>query len=94
MTYKFVNVKIEKAGLTVTASDASNEHFPTNTTSGPPDEEGKQFFFRPIKKRETKWVLYITKLGAALARELKKADSSLEIKTGKLFKLLVCPDTT
>ncbi len=85
MTYKFVNVKIDKAGLTVTASDASKEHFPTNTSSGTPDKEGKQFYYRPIKRRETKWILYITKLGAALTRELKKVDSSIKIPTGNLM---------
>ncbi|CAG8501447.1 7181_t:CDS:2 [Funneliformis mosseae] len=87
MAYTFVNVKIEKAGLTVTTSDATSEHYPTNTVAGTPDEDGKQFYYRPIKKRETKWVLYCTKLGAALARELKRANSDTEISTDILTDL-------
>src|SRR3954453_18582690 len=83
MKYTFTNVEIESAGLRVTATDATKEHFPTNTSAGTPDEEGKQFYYRPVKKRETKWDLYCTKLGAALARELKKANKNTVIQNGK-----------
>ncbi|CAI2171533.1 10491_t:CDS:2 [Funneliformis geosporum] len=87
MAYTFANVKIEKAGLTVTTSDATSEHHPTNTIADTPDEDGKQFYYRPIKRREQKWVLYCTKLGAALARELKRANSDSEIPTEILTDL-------
>ena len=83
MKYTFTNVKVEPAGLKVTVSDATNEHFPTNNKAGTPDEEGKQFYYRPVKRRETKWVLYCTKLGSALARELKKANKNIVVTNGK-----------
>src|SRR5436190_22779360 len=83
MKYTFTNVEVEAAGLKITATDATNEHFPVNTSAGTPDEEGKQFYFRPVKRRETKWDLYCTKLGAALARELKKVNKDIVIQQGK-----------
>jgi hypothetical protein len=83
MTYTFVNVKILSAGLKVTESDATSDHLPTNNSPSTPDEEGKQFYYRPIRRRETKWDLYCTKLGAALARELKKANKNIVIPHGE-----------
>ena len=83
MTYTFVNVKVKQAGLTVTVTDATNENFPTKNNPGTPDEDGKRFYYRPVGKRETKLHHYRTKLGAALARELKKANRNIVIPNGK-----------
>ena len=73
MTYTFVNVEIK----------ATNEHFPTNSISSTPDEVGKQFHYRPVRKLETKYNLYCTKLGVALARKLKEADNNIVIPNGE-----------
>lgn len=81
--YNFVNVKVVSAGLTITATDATSDHLPTNNSPGTPDEEGRQFYYRPVRRRETKWDLYCTKLGAALARELKKANKNIVINNGR-----------
>jgi hypothetical protein len=83
MSYTFVNVKINQRGLTVSSTDATNENFPIDNDPGTPDKDGKQFYYRPIRMREPKWELYCTKLGAALARELKKTNSNIVIPNGK-----------
>ncbi|PKC07389.1 hypothetical protein RhiirA5_359223, partial [Rhizophagus irregularis] len=85
--YNFVNVKVVSAGLTITATDATSDHLPTNISPGTPDEEGRQFYYRPVRRRETKWDLYCTKLGAALARELKKANKNIVINNEVLTDL-------
>ncbi|RGB37664.1 hypothetical protein C1646_666034 [Rhizophagus diaphanus] len=85
--YNFVNVKVVSAGLTITATDATSDHLPTNNSPGTPDEEGRQFYYRPVRRRETKWDLYCTKLGAALARELKKANKNIVINNEVLTDL-------
>jgi hypothetical protein len=88
MPYTFVNVEINQAGLTVTSTDANNENFPTIKDPSTPNEDGKQFYYRPIRMRESKWNLYCTKLGAALARELKKANSNIVIPNGKFINII------
>ncbi|PKY44074.1 hypothetical protein RhiirA4_399474, partial [Rhizophagus irregularis] len=85
--YNFVNVKVVSAGLTITATDATSDHLPTNNSPGTPDEEGRQFYYRSVRRRETKWDLYCTKLGAALARELKKANKNIVINNEVLTDL-------
>ncbi|RIA99085.1 hypothetical protein C1645_811819 [Glomus cerebriforme] len=85
--YTFANVKVEPEGLTVTATDATSENFPTNNTPGTPDEEGRQSYYRPVEMREAKWDLYCNKLGAALARELKRANKKIVIHNDVLTDL-------
>lgn len=88
MSYNFVNVEINQAGLTVTSTDAANENFPTINSPGTPDKDGKQFYYKPIRMKESKWDLYCTKLGAALARELKKANRNIVIPNGKFYGII------
>ena len=88
MTYTFVNVEVESAGLKVTTTDATKENFPTNIYPSVPDEDGRQFYYKPVKKQKTKHKLYCTKLGAALARELKRTDSNIDIPNGE-FRFII-----
>ena len=87
MLYNFINVKIKQVGITVTATDANDDHFPAITSPSTLDEDGKQFYYRPVKTREAKLELYRVKLGAALARELRRSNENIVIPNGKLFYL-------
>ncbi|CAG8697719.1 10141_t:CDS:2 [Gigaspora rosea] len=81
-----INVNVTVTGIEVTYSDGSQSRWPTEVTPGV-DGHGNINYYRPIiESSDKKMQLYLTKLGEALAKVLRKG-SGIRISNSTLTRL-------
>ncbi|CAG8459995.1 16432_t:CDS:2 [Acaulospora morrowiae] len=68
----FINVEVTEEGLAVTYSDGSPDNYPDVTTVL--DTSGTKSHYRTVGENESKFELYLTKLGDCLGKALVKND--------------------
>jgi hypothetical protein len=72
--------------MTLDYSDGKEVMHPANTTQPPPDADGTWEFYREVDTQESKGVLWLTKVAAALVDEYTNSGDGREYILGKLPK--------